>query len=421
MYRLFEIILASALALPVAAAAQPSLPIEPQQQPAPAPAPAARALPSQQRAESQAERAYQRGTAALDERQWERAIQAFSEVPKDAPRADGALYWTAYAKHKLGRRTEALADLAGFQKSFPNSRWLNEARALEAEVKQAAGQPVSPETEADDDLKLMAINAMLNTDPERAAPLLEKVLQGNHPPKLKERALFVLSQSRAPRAQEIIAAIARGKSNPDLQMKALQYLGLFGGQGNRQMLAEIYASSPDLAIKRAILRSFMVAGERERLMAAAKEEKSAELRSEAIRQLGIMGAQTELWELYQAESSTDLKKEILRSFFVGGNGEKLAELARTEKDADLRLAAVRNLGLMGKRWGEPLTAIYAANTDKQVRMAVLHALFLQQNAQALIDIARKETDPELKKEAVHRLSLTGSKEATDFMMEILNK
>ena len=165
----------------------------------------------------------------------------------------------------------------------------------------------------------------------------------------------------------------------------------------------------------------MVAGERERLMAAAKEEKNAELRSEAVRQLGVMGAQTELWTLYQAESSTDLKKEILRSFFIGGAGEKLAELARTEKDADLRLAAIHNLGLMGKRWGEPLTAIYAANTDKQVRMAVLHALFLQHNAQALIDIARKETDPELKKEAVHRLSLTGSKEATDFMMEILNK
>lgn len=165
----------------------------------------------------------------------------------------------------------------------------------------------------------------------------------------------------------------------------------------------------------------MVAGERERLMAAAKEEKNAELRSEAVRQLGVMGAQTELWTLYQAESSTDLKKEILRSFFIGGAGEKLAELARTEKDADLRLAAIHNLGLMGKRWGESLTAIYAANTDKQVRMAVLHALFLQHNAQALIDIARKETDPELKKEAVHRLSLTGSKEATEFMMEILNK
>jgi len=53
----------------------------------------------------------------------------------------------------------------------------------------APAAPVLPgrraETQADDELKLMAINAMLNTDPERAAPLLEKVLQGNHPPKLK--------------------------------------------------------------------------------------------------------------------------------------------------------------------------------------------------------------------------------------------
>jgi tetratricopeptide (TPR) repeat protein len=123
MHRLLEIILVSVLALPATAAAQSSRRSEPQLPavpPAP-PAPAAPVLPGR-RAETQAERAYQRGTAALDERQWEKAVQAFSEVPKDALRADGALYWTAYAKQKLGRRTEALADLAEFQKSFPNSR-----------------------------------------------------------------------------------------------------------------------------------------------------------------------------------------------------------------------------------------------------------------------------------------------------------
>ena len=48
-------------------------------------------------------------------------------------------------------------------------------------------------------------------------------------------------------------------------------------------------------------------------------------------------------------------------------------------------------------------------------------LFMQQNAKAMVDIARKESDMTLKKELVQRLAMMRSKEATDYMMEVLNK
>ena len=51
----------------------------------------------------------------------------------------------------------------------------------------------------------------------------------------------------------------------------------------------------------------------------------------------------------------------------------------------------------------------------------VNALFLQQDPKPLIELARKETDPGLKKDIVSRLSMMKSKEATDYMMEILNK
>ncbi len=50
---------------------------------------------------------------------------------------------------------------------------------------------------------------------------------------------------------------------------------------------------------------------------------------------------------------------------------------------------------------------------------MLNALFIQGNAKALIEIARQETDPAMKREAVQKLSIMGSKEATDYMMELL--
>ena len=56
-----------------------------------------------------------------------------------------------------------------------------------------------------------------------------------------------------------------------------------------------------------------------------------------------------------------------------------------------------------------------------MREEVLNALFIQGNAKALVAIARGEKDPELKRAAVQKLSLMNSKDATDYMMELLQK
>jgi HEAT repeat protein len=371
--------------------------------------------------DSQEDRYYERGTSALQENRWDRAVEAFSEAVKlGGRRVDGALYWKAYAQNKQGQRAEALTTLGQLMKDFPGSRWLNEAKVLEIEIRQASGQSVAPERESDEELKLVAINALLNTDAERAVPMLEKLLQGNQSPKLKERALFVLTQSNSPRAREVVAQFARGSSNPDLQMKALNYLGIYGNKENRQLLAEIYASSSDREVKRRILHSFMVSRDRERLLAAAKGEASPELRAEAIHLLGVMGARTELSELYQAESSVEVKEKILHAMFISGNAERLIEVARSEKEPKLRLRAIHSLGIMGQpRTGDTLVSLYDAEKDTAVRKAVIQGLFIQGNASGLISLAKKETDMELKKEIVGKLSLIKSKEAVDYLMEIL--
>jgi hypothetical protein len=119
--------------------------------------------------------------AALDERDYDRALRDFDQYYKGAAeikdaRADGALYWKAYALSKPGRRDDSLAMLAQLEKSYPSSRWLNDAKALQLEVRQASGQGGSPESQTDEDLKLLAINSLMNTDAERVVPLLEKLL-----------------------------------------------------------------------------------------------------------------------------------------------------------------------------------------------------------------------------------------------------
>ena len=366
---------------------------------------------------------FQKGKAAIDAGRWDEAVEAFSAVASEkGAHADEALYWKAYALNKIARRAESLTALAQLRKLYANSRWQDDAKALEIEVRQASGEKVNPNAEPDEDLKLMALSGLINSDPERALPILEKLLQGGQSPKLKERALFVLAQNDNPKARQILLQTVRNGSSPDLQMKAIHYLGVMGSKENRQVLADLYAGSNDANVKRAVLHGFMVSGDRDHLLQAAKSEKNPDLRMEAIHQLGISGGQSELWQLYQAEPTVEVKETILHSMFIGGNSDKLLEVARGEKDARLRKAAIHSLGLMGgEHTGAALAAMYGSESDAALRGEIVNALFIQGNAKALVDLARKESNPEMKKAIVGKLSIMGSKDSTEYMLELLNK
>ena len=192
-----------------------------------------------------------------------------------------------------------------------------------------------------------------------------------------------------------------------------------GGADSRQILDEVYRSSTDAAVKRAIIRTFMVSGDRARLLSVAKTERDASLRGEAVRQLGLTHGDAELGELYQTETSVEVKKTILQAMFLGGS-DKLIDLAKNEKDPELRRSAIHNLGLMQRPGAsEALTSIYASDSNADVRKAVINALFLQQNASALVTLARAEKNVEMKKDIVQKLSLMHSKEALDYLAELL--
>jgi HEAT repeat protein len=334
--------------------------------------------------------------------------------------ADAALYWLAYAQNRAGERGEALSTIKELRQAYGSSRWINDASALEVEIHAQNGTPISPSAEPDEDLKLLTLNSLMASDPDKALPILRKLLAGNNSDKIKDRALFVLVQNPSPEARKIIDDVARDTSHPDLQLKAIRYMGMMGSGDSRKDLASIYAASSDARVKTAILKSFMISGSRGLLLSVAKNEKNPELRREAIRQLAICGGKDELWQLFQQETSVDNKKAILKSMFLSGDSAKLADLARSLKEPELKIAAIKSLGLMGGNGrGDVLVSIYQSDPNTQVRLAVLNALFLQQNGKALVDLARSEKDPHMKEEIVKKMSLVHSKEVTDYMMEIL--
>lgn len=367
--------------------------------------------------------AYTAAQDALNQGDYAQAAEGFDSVAKmNGSKADAALYWKAYALNKQARRNEALSTIKELRNRFPKSNYVKTAASLEVDINRASGNPTTPSAEGDDEMKMIALQALMDQNEDRALPILEKILTGNSSQRVKDKAMFVLSQNESPSAQKLLGDIALGNKYPELQEKAIHYLAIEGGRAGEQ-LVRIYNSTSDLKMKKAVLRAFVVSGDQERAFALAQKETSPELKSEAIRTLGVMGDTKGLRQLYKQATSTAAKKEIIHSLGVGGDTDGLIEISKAETDPEVKAEVIHSLGVFGgKRAGDALGDMYnAAGADKMTKNAVIDALFVQGSAKQLVAMARKETDPEMKKRIVSKLAIMGSKEGNDYLLEILNQ
>jgi HEAT repeat protein len=342
----------------------------------------------------QLDNVYDQARSMIERNQYDRAIDAFNRVISgNGSQMPGAMYWKAYSLARVDRRPDALTTLAELRKQFPKSAWINDAQALELEVKQASGQSVSADTQNDDELKLLALRGLMQSDPEAALPVIEKLLSGPSSVRIKDRALYTVSQSRSTRGRALLVGVAKGNGNPDLQLKAIRYIGQMGGPESSQALDDAYRATSEERVKREIIRSLGSANARDRLLALAKGETSADLRGEAVRQLGNMNATTEL-----------------------------SAIARAETDPGVRRSAIRALGnTRGAAATDTLVALYASEQSDDNKKSIIEALGNGDRAAALVTLARGEKNPTLKASIVQRLGNMRDPAARDYLLEILAK
>jgi len=383
---------------------------------------------------SAADKAYNDGQTALNESRWSDALAKFDQVIRaKGARADAATYWKAFSQNKLGRPDDALRTIGELRQQFPKSRWLNDARALEIEIRPNSGTTVNPGTTGgtatangpcgDEELKLLALNRLMDRDEERAVPLLERFLQNQNCKRLRERALFVLGQSDNPKAIDLITRIAKGEVYPDLQKKAIDQIGIVNANDrNMKILAQIYQTTPNQEIKRTILRTYGVNGSKDLLMQAVRSEKDPNLQKVAIQGLGVAGAKNELRQLYKELPGYEAKSAVLNAFIVSGDSEGFEDVAKTETDPKLQRQAIRGIGISGGRnSGAALVEIYQKASNPEIKNAALEGLFVSDNAKSLVTLARAEKDPAMRKRIVEKLSVMDNKDANDYLIEILDK
>jgi thioredoxin-like negative regulator of GroEL len=372
-------------------------------------------------AQTKEETLYSDGTRAINDAHWAQAEQIFSNLASQhGARAEAALYWEAYAENKQGNAARALEICAELKHTYPQGNWAKECSALEIEIHGKSDDPMPPQAEQDEELKLLALNSLMQQDEARALPIIQQILNSDKSEKLKDRALFVLAQDQSPQAQALLGQVASGERNPALQRRAIQMLAV----GRGKQAANIYRQSKNDEVKNAILHTYLIIGTPDPLVEAARHESNPELVRTAVHTLGAMGATSQLLSLYHDSSSPEVKAEVIQGLIPAGQkgAEALGSIAGSEQDPELRRKAIRNLGIAGGMSGAPaLVAIYKKNPDVETRKAVAQALFLAGDSHDLVELARGEKDPAVKQSLVQQLSLMHNKEATDYMLEILNK
>jgi HEAT repeat protein len=170
------------------------------------------------------------------------------------------------------------------------------------------------------------------------------------------------------------------------------------------------------------LKAMGMAGARDELLAAARSERDTQLRKEAINGLAIAGGREQLRQLYKEAQDTQTKRDLLHSAIISGDRDILMNALQNESDFDLRREAINNLGISGGSETPAFLAnIYNTDKDARIRSAAIDALFIRGAAHELVELAKKETDRDMKKRIVSKLALMNNKEATDYLIQLLEK
>lgn len=400
---------------------------------------------------------YQTARAALSRGEYREAARLFGRIVEEEPGSEyapDALYWQAFALYRvggtdaLGRALEAL-DLQADR--FPDAATRGDARALRARIQgelasrgdaEAAERVVVAANRAGDcpdeesDMRIAALQALMQMDTERAVPILERVLEQRDEcsVELRERAVFVIAEGESERAQDILLNVARTDPSPAVRAKAVFWLSEVDDPRAVDALEEILTRSEDFELREKALFA-LSQHDNERAGAilrryAEDPAQPAELRSKAIFWLSEHESPENaafLRGLFDRLSDPDLRERVLFAVAESDDpdsGAWLVEVARDESlPAKLRGKALFWAADSGDESTFPLLlAMWDQVRDPEIRRQLLFAYSEMETPAAfdkLVEIARSDPDLEIRKRALMWLGESDDPRVAEILEEMI--
>ena len=294
----------------------------------------------------------------------------------------------------------------------------NRISLIIAALSLLAMQPVLAQDDEDlEDLQIAAVEALISAPPERALPVVTRVIRGDYSDDVKESALFILSQIESPEAQALLLEMAQ-RAEGDLKIEAIEMIGIGGDAQALTGLEAIYASG-DREVREAVLEAYLIAGDGERVYEIARNARSQEELEDALDMLAAMG---EVEMLRRLLGEIDSTEGLIEGLGIAGDVETLRQMAMDGSKPEQQIWAIEALGIAGATAGnDTLVQIYRESDDSDVREAALEGLMIAGDSEGMLGLYREATDLDEKSEILEYLAVMGSDELWDVIDEALGE
>ena len=273
------------------------------------------------------------------------------------------------------------------------------------------------ETSDADELKITALEALISAPPERALPLVTKVLQGNHSDEVKESALFILSQIETPEAQALLLDAAR-QSSGDLQVEAIQMAGIGGDPDTLAALRDIYTNG-DSDVREAVIEAYLIAGDSQAIYEIAVAAESEDDFESAVEMLAAMGAMDELRSLLDSRGPSE---GLVEAYIIADDFETLNTMAMDGSNPDVQIQAIEGLGIVGgEQANTVLLEIYRGADNADVKEAAMDGMLIADYDEGLLALYRESQDTAEKRELLEYLTMMDSDEVWALIDEALEE
>ena len=311
-----------------------------------------------------------------------------------------------------GRYDPILADIdihPECEDAWARQEALTTVLRLEADAMATVRDMLESDDECSAHLRYLSVNWLGAKETEEARDLLIEVARDHPDARTRQWAVTQLANFESPEVAEVLVRFLRESEDHEMQDAAIY--GLYHQESDDATQALIDFASDESKAKMPRQRAAVLLAER--------------------------AAQGALGRIFNGLNSNDIKRSYLG--VVGArveSGEQgvaswlLPVVVDAGQSEDVRAAALEAWSRQPSLDLEEVARTYEMLESAELRDQFLYALYQQaesdeENADAVIDkmieLARQETDPEVRKRAIYWLGRTGSERAVAFLMEILRE
>ena len=411
---------------------------------------------------------YRLARESLNRGEYRRAAQLFNEVTRrfaSSGYAQHSAYWEAFARYRLGTTEELKAALLLLEGKgefkFDPSGLTREsgadvpslrARILgtlasrgDRQAQEALRQQPTVTGGCDREevsVRAEALAALGQMDMTSALPTVRKVLANRDEctVELRRRALYLLGREQVEGRLPLMQDVAKKDPDAGLRGEAWSLIGRVGGDQAIPMLEEALRTADDERTQRSAINALgNVDSERARVAIRAIIERAdapERVRADAIMTLGrsrnermpTAEEMAYLRQLYGKLETEKLREAVLVATGrvpTAENQAFLLSVVRNQGETpSLRSSALQRLVQHDSYKVADIAKLYEVADARSLRERVLYALSRRNEPEAvdkIIEIARKDTDPQIRRTAISLLSRSKNPRAIQLLQELIDK